>query len=129
KISKFPILNSQLLNGRIAMIESAIEFLKNAIKDQIIGDPVWATTALVGQVLFGGRFVIQWLVSEYKKKSLVPVSFWYLSIGGSLLLLAYSIHIKNPIFMLSFSLNTLIYVRNLHLLYLEARRMKTILPS
>jgi len=111
------------------MIESAIEFLKNAIKDQIIGDPVWATTALVGQVLFGGRFVIQWLVSEYKKKSLVPVSFWYLSIGGSLLLLAYSIHIKNPIFMLSFSLNTLIYVRNLHLLYLEARRMKTILPS
>jgi lipid-A-disaccharide synthase-like uncharacterized protein len=111
------------------MIESAIEFIKNAIKDQIIGDPFWATTALVGQILFGGRFLVQWLVSEYKKKSHVPISFWYLSIAGSLLLLAYSIHIKNPIFMLSFSLNTLIYVRNLHLLYLEARRIKSALPS
>jgi lipid-A-disaccharide synthase-like uncharacterized protein len=104
------------------MIESAIEFLKNIIKDQIIDDPFWATTALVGQVLFGGRFLVQWLVSEYKKKSYVPVSFWYLSIAGSLLFLAYSIHIKNPIFMLSFSLNTLIYLRNLHLLHLESRR-------
>ena len=111
------------------MIESAIEFLKNAIKDQIIGDPFWATTALIGQVLFGGRFLIQWLVSEYKKMSHVPISFWYLSIAGSLILFAYSIHIKNPIFMLSFSLNTLIYMRNLHLLYLKSRRVKSALPS
>ena len=104
------------------MIEQVIEFLKTAVRDQIVGDPVWATIALIGQVLFGGRFVIQWLVSEYKKKSHVPVSFWYLSIAGSMLLLGYSIHIKNPIFMLSFSLNTLIYIRNLHLLYMESRR-------
>jgi lipid-A-disaccharide synthase-like uncharacterized protein len=105
------------------MIIQAIEFLKNAIKDQIVGDPVWASMALFGQVLFAGRFVVQWLVSEYKKKSHVPVSFWYLSVAGSMLLLAYSVHIKNPIFMLSFSLNILIYLRNLHLLYLESRRV------
>jgi lipid-A-disaccharide synthase-like uncharacterized protein len=104
------------------MFHSVVEFFRTAISEQIVGDPVWATVALIGQVIFGGRFVLQWLVSEYRKKSHVPIAFWYLSILGSLILLAYSVHIKNPIFMLSFSLNTLIYFRNLHLLYLESTR-------
>ena len=99
------------------MIESAIEFLKNAFMKQIVGDPIWASVALFGQVIFAGRFVVQWIASEFKKRSHVPVSFWYLSVLGSLILLVYSVHIKNPIFMLSFSLNTLIYFRNLHLIY------------
>lgn len=105
------------------MFHSVVEFFRSAISEQIIGDPIWATVALIGQFIFGGRFVLQWLVSEYRKKSYVPIAFWYLSILGSLILLAYSVHIKNPIFMLSFSLNTLIYVRNLHLLYLESKRI------
>jgi lipid-A-disaccharide synthase-like uncharacterized protein len=104
------------------MFHSVIEFFRTAISEQIVGDPIWATVALIGQFIFGGRFVLQWLVSEYRKKSYVPIEFWYLSILGSLILLAYSIHIKNPIFMLSFSFNTLIYVRNLHLLHLESRK-------
>jgi len=104
------------------MFSSIIEFIKAAVNQQIVGDPVWATIALFGQVLFGSRFILQWLASEYRHKSHVPISFWYLSIAGSLILLSYSIHIKNPIFMLSFSLNTLIYLRNLHLLYLESRK-------
>jgi lipid-A-disaccharide synthase-like uncharacterized protein len=105
------------------MFHSVIEFFRTAISEQIVGDPVWATVALIGQFIFGGRFVLQWLVSEYRQKSYVPVAFWHLSILGSLILLAYSVHIKNPIFMLSFSLNTLIYIRNLHLLYLESKRI------
>ena len=104
------------------MFDSIFEFIRTAIKQQIVGDPVWATIALIGQVLFGGRFILQWLVSEYKQRSHVPISFWYLSIAGSLILLSYSIHIKNPIFMLSFSLNTLIYMRNIHLLSLESKK-------
>lgn len=104
------------------MLNSVIEFLKSAIAEQIVGDPVWATVALVGQMVFGGRFVLQWIVSEYKKKSHVPTSFWYISLIGSLILLVYSIHIKNPIFMLGFSLNTLIYIRNLHLIYIHAKK-------
>jgi lipid-A-disaccharide synthase-like uncharacterized protein len=104
------------------MFSSIIEFIKSAITEQIIGDPVWATVALVGQVVFGGRFILQWIVSEYKKKSHVPTSFWYVSLAGSLILLTYSIHIKNPIFMLGFSLNTLIYIRNLHLIYNHAKK-------
>jgi lipid-A-disaccharide synthase-like uncharacterized protein len=104
------------------MMYSIYEFLKAAISKEIIGDPIWATVALIGQVFFAGRFILQWLVSEYKRKSHVPVAFWYMSILGSLILLCYSVHIRNPIFMLSFSLNTLIYVRNLHLLHIEAKR-------
>ncbi|MFA5250992.1 MAG: lipid-A-disaccharide synthase N-terminal domain-containing protein [Phycisphaerae bacterium] len=104
------------------MLNSVIEFFKSAIAEQIVGDPVWATVALVGQVVFGARFVLQWLVSEYKKKSHVPTSFWYISLVGSLILLVYSIHIKNPVFMLGFSLNTLIYVRNIHLIYNHAKK-------
>lgn len=104
------------------MFSSIIEFVKSAITEQIIGDPVWATVALVGQVVFGGRFVLQWIVSEYKKKSHVPTSFWYVSLVGSFILLAYSIHIKNPVFVLGFSLNTVIYIRNLHLIYNHAKK-------
>ena len=104
------------------MLNSVIEFLKSAIMEQIVDDPVWAATALVGQVIFGGRFVLQWIVSEYKKRSHVPTAFWFMSLAGSLILLSYSIHIKNPIFMLAFSLNTLIYLRNLHLIYKHAKK-------
>jgi lipid-A-disaccharide synthase-like uncharacterized protein len=99
------------------MLASAIGFFKSAIAEQILQDPVWATIALVGQVIFAGRFVLQWIVSEYKKRSHVPTAFWFISLLGSAILLCYSVHIKNPIFMLGFSLNTLIYVRNLHLIY------------
>lgn len=103
------------------MISSFFAFLKSAINEQIVNDPFWATIALAGQVVFGGRFVLQWLASEYKKKSFVPTAFWYMSLVGSLILLSYSVHIKNPIFMLAFSLNTLIYLRNLHLIYLHEK--------
>jgi lipid-A-disaccharide synthase-like uncharacterized protein len=99
------------------MLLSAAGFFRSAIVEQILQDPVWATVALVGQVIFAGRFILQWIVSEYKKRSHVPTAFWFISLLGSLILLCYSVHIKNPIFMLGFSLNTLIYLRNLHLIY------------
>jgi len=102
------------------MLDSITEFIRSAITEQIVEDPVWATVALTGQLVFGGRFVLQWIASEYKKRSHVPTAFWYISLAGSLTLLTYSIHIKNPIFMLGFSLNTLIYLRNLHLIYKHA---------
>ena len=104
------------------MFSSVIEFLKSAIMEEIIKDPIWATIALVGQAIFGGRFILQWIVSEYKKKSHVPVAFWFMSLAGSVILLAYSVHEKNPVFMLGFSLNMLIYLRNLHLIYKHTQK-------
>lgn len=104
------------------MFDSIIEFFKSAITEQIVEDPIWATIAFIGQMVFGGRFILQWIVSEFKKRSHVPTAFWYMSLVGSLILLSYSIHMKNPVFMLGFSLNTLIYLRNLHLIYKHARK-------
>jgi len=103
------------------MLGSIIEFFKNALTEQIVKDPIWATAALIGQAVFAGRFVLQWLVSEYKKMSHIPVAFWYMSLVGSLIMFAYSIHINNLIFMLAFSLNILIYLRNLRLIHLHAK--------
>jgi lipid-A-disaccharide synthase-like uncharacterized protein len=91
-------------------------FIRESIKE-LLKEPFWTAFSLVGQFTFGGRFVIQWLVSEYKKKSYVPTAFWYLSVIGSIILLVYSVHRKEPIFILGFSLNALIYIRNLHLIY------------
>ena len=84
---------------------------------ELLKDPVWMTLGFVGQLVFGARFILQWVVSEYKKKSYIPVAFWYLSLVGSIMLLAYSIHKKDPIFILGFALNAFIYIRNLHLIY------------
>jgi len=88
-----------------------------SVMKQLSQEPVWMTIGLVGQFAFGGRFVLQWIASEIKKRSHIPIGFWYLSLVGSLILLAYSIHRKDPIFILGFSLNTVIYVRNLHLIF------------
>ncbi len=98
-------------------MESFLELVKHAFQEQIVDDPVWAVVGFVGQLIFGMRFILQWLASESRKQSHIPNSFWFLSLGGSLILLCYSIHIKNPIFMLSFAVNSLIYLRNLHFIY------------
>jgi lipid-A-disaccharide synthase-like uncharacterized protein len=121
---------SQSGPGEINMFNAIIVFFKTALAEQVINDPFWAAVGLVGQMVFGARFVLQWIVSEYKKRSHVPTSFWFISVAGSLILLGYSIHIKNPIFILGFSLNTLIYLRNLHLIYIhETKREETVIEK
>jgi len=107
------------------MWQSIVEFFRTSIMEQISGSPFWFLIGLTGQVIFGARFVLQWIASEYKKRSHVPVAFWYISILGSLVLLAYSIHRKDPVFMLGLSLNSLIYIRNLHLIHRHAGKLAT----
>ncbi|WP_304179769.1 lipid-A-disaccharide synthase N-terminal domain-containing protein [Leptotrichia trevisanii] len=68
---------------------------------------------LFGQLMFTGRFVVQWVISEKKKKSVVPFSFWILSILGSSFLLIYAIYRKDPVFSLGQSVGLFIYIRNL----------------
>jgi lipid-A-disaccharide synthase-like uncharacterized protein len=99
------------------MLQSIVEFFRSTITEQVAGNPVWFIIGFAGQATFGARFILQWIVSEYKKRSHVPVAFWYISIIGSIILLTYSIHRRDLIFMLGLSLNTLIYVRNLHLIH------------
>ena len=76
----------------------------------------WLIIGFIGQVAFGARFVIQWIVSEKKGESTIPLVFWYCSIIGSIVLLSYAIHREDPVFILGQSLGSIIYIRNLILI-------------
>jgi lipid-A-disaccharide synthase-like uncharacterized protein len=84
-------------------------------------NPYWLAFGLLGTVTFGSRFLVQWIASERAGQSVVPSVFWYLSIAGSVILLAYAIHLRNPVFILAYLPNALIYLRNLSLIRKEER--------
>jgi lipid-A-disaccharide synthase-like uncharacterized protein len=77
-------------------------------------DP-WLVLGLGAQGLFTGRFLVQWVASERKRRSTMPKAFWYLSLAGSALLLVYAIHVRDPVFILGQSFGFVVYVRNLML--------------
>jgi lipid-A-disaccharide synthase-like uncharacterized protein len=77
---------------------------------------LWLVIGFAGQIAFTGRFVLQWLYSEYKKRSVIPVSFWYLSIVGSTLLFAYAIYRQDPVFIAGQAFGSIVYLRNLQLI-------------
>ena len=70
-----------------------------------------------GQGIFASRFIVQWIYSEKKCESFIPVIFWYLSIFGGLGLLTYAIFRKDPVIILGQSFGIFIYLRNLILIY------------
>ena len=76
----------------------------------------WLIIGFVGQALFGARFIIQWVVSEKKGESTIPLAFWYCSIGGAIVLLSYAIYKQDPVFIVGQSLGSIVYVRNLILI-------------
>lgn len=83
------------------------------------GDVVWLVIGLLGQSLFMMRFVVQWIHSERHQKSVIPVSFWYLSLVGGLIVLAYGLHKAEPVIILGQLPGTFVYARNLMLIHRE----------
>lgn len=79
----------------------------------------WIALGFVAQAMFTMRFVVQWLASEKAGRSVVPVAFWFFSIGGGVLLLIYAIQRKDPVFIAGQGLGLLIYARNLMLIRRE----------
>lgn len=76
----------------------------------------WIIFGFVGQAAFFMRFLVQWIISEKKGESTVPVSFWYFSLVGGIILFIYAIQRKDPVFMLGQGGGLVIYVRNLFLI-------------
>jgi lipid-A-disaccharide synthase-like uncharacterized protein len=74
----------------------------------------WLAVGFLGQACFFGRFLIQWIASERLRRSVVPVAFWYFSIVGGVILLAYAIHRQDPVFILGQATGLLVYSRNLY---------------
>jgi lipid-A-disaccharide synthase-like uncharacterized protein len=77
---------------------------------------LWLAIGFLGQSLFSARFIVQWLVSEKRRKSVTPVAFWYFSLAGGIILLAYAIHRHDKVFIAGQAAGLLVYVRNLMLL-------------
>jgi lipid-A-disaccharide synthase-like uncharacterized protein len=73
----------------------------------------WVLLGLVAQVLFGTRFLVQWIASERAGHSVIPVAFWLFSIGGGLLMLIYALCRKDIVFIVGQALGLFVYLRNL----------------
>lgn len=86
-------------------------------------ETIWVGVGFFGQALFFGRWVVQWVASEKKSQSEVPLSFWYMSLIGGLITLAYAIYRLDPVFIAGQSVGSVVYIRNLMLIH-RANRAK-----
>jgi lipid-A-disaccharide synthase-like uncharacterized protein len=101
-----------------------IETLRHSIAGTSASDMLWLGIGLAGQCLFMMRFIVQWIHSERHGESLIPVSFWYLSLSGGLIVLAYGIHKLDPVIILGQLPGTVVYTRNLVLIKRNAKQTK-----
>jgi lipid-A-disaccharide synthase-like uncharacterized protein len=83
----------------------------------------WIALGFVAQLLFTARFLVQWIESERKNKMVIPIAFWFFSIGGGLLLLIYALHRRDPVFIAGQAFGIFVYARNL---YFELRDRPTV---
>jgi lipid-A-disaccharide synthase-like uncharacterized protein len=86
-------------------------------------DHVWEVIGYGGQGLFAARFIVQWFQSEKEGRSVIPVAFWYCSVGGGIVLLAYAIYKHEGVFILGQASGLIVYARNLFLIFKERRAL------
>lgn len=88
-------------------------------------EKLWLGIGFSAQALFSARFLVQWIASERVGRSVVPISFWFLSLFGGALLLAYAVWRRDPVFILGQGTGLIIYGRNLYLIYKEKMAAKS----
>ena len=86
------------------------------LKGLSYSETIWMLVGLLGQLVFFSRWVIQWIVSERKSKSIIPTPFWWFSLCGGLITFGYAYHIKSFPFMLAQFMGIIIYLRNIYIL-------------
>ena len=91
--------------------------MSNYIENLTNIEIIFLIIGFVGQGLFASRFVFQWIYSEKKGESTIPIIFWYLSIFGGIGLLTYAIFRKDPVIIVGQTFGIFIYLRNLILIY------------
>jgi len=77
-------------------------------------ETVWLIVGFAGQAMFTMRFIVQWIASERKKRSTIPLAFWYFSLAGGVVLFSYALYRRDPVFILGQSFGIFIYLRNLY---------------
>ena len=73
----------------------------------------WLAVGFAGQLAFSCRFLVQWVASERRHRSVIPVAFWWLSLAGGMLLLAYAVARRDPVFIVGQASGLVVYSRNL----------------
>ena len=82
---------------------------------------LWLGVGFLGQACFSMRFLVQWIASERRRESVIPLSFWFFSIGGGLTLFVYAIYRLDPVFILGQGAGLFVYSRNLYLIWRKER--------
>lgn len=82
---------------------------------------LWIGIGLVGQLLFTSRFLVQWIASERRRESVVPVAFWRFSLAGGVTLLGYALWRHDPVFIMGQAMGLVVYARNLTLIHAKSR--------
>ncbi|MBV8518312.1 MAG: lipid-A-disaccharide synthase N-terminal domain-containing protein [Acidobacteria bacterium] len=90
---------------------------------------LWLIFGFAGQFLFAGRFLVQWISSERKRESHVPIAFWYFSLAGGLVMTAYAIHRRDPVFIIGQGSGLIVYIRNLMLIHRQPQRETHVDPA
>lgn len=86
-----------------------------------MSETLWLVIGFAGQSCFFVRFLVQWVSSEREKRSVVPVSFWYLSLAGAAIVMTYAIYRRDPVFIVGQLTGSFVYIRNLLLIKNEKR--------
>jgi lipid-A-disaccharide synthase-like uncharacterized protein len=84
---------------------------------------LWLGVGFAGQILFTSRFLVQWIASERRRESVIPLAFWWLSIAGGVTLFSYALWRQDPVFILGQGMGLVVYARNLVLI---ARRRREV---
>jgi lipid-A-disaccharide synthase-like uncharacterized protein len=84
----------------------------------------WVALGFVAQLLFTARFLVQWIESERRNKMVIPIAFWFFSIGGGLLLLVYALYRRDPVFIAGQAFGVFVYARNLYFELRDRRSLK-----
>jgi lipid-A-disaccharide synthase-like uncharacterized protein len=99
---------------------SLLNYLHDVFVAQI---DAWVVLGFVAQAFFTMRFVVQWIASERARKSVMPVAFWFFSIGGGALLLVYALYRRDPVFIAGQALGLIVYVRNVYFIILNGKQV------
>lgn len=86
----------------------------------------WVILGFTAQAMFSARFLVQWIASERAGRSVIPLTFWTFSIAGGILLLAYALYRKDPVFIAGQAFGVFVYLRNL---YFVLRDRKAVAPA
>ncbi|HVT55412.1 MAG TPA: lipid-A-disaccharide synthase N-terminal domain-containing protein [Xanthobacteraceae bacterium] len=112
------------------MLVNAVHIVEKFFTDIFVNQfDWWVILGFVAQLMFTGRFLVQWIASEREGKSVIPIAFWLFSIAGGVLLFAYALYRRDPVFILGQAFGVFVYARNLYLVVRERKNIARKAPA